>query len=421
MSSETASKIEQSQPEVLVKVENAGKVFCRDLKKSLFYGLKDSLRDLLCFSHREEINSNNRQLRSGEFWANKDISFELRRGECLGLIGHNGAGKTTLLKMLNGLIKPDAGKIEMRGRVGALIALGAGFNPILTGRENIYINGSVLGFSKKEIDEQIDEIITFSDIEKFIDAPVQTYSSGMQVRLGFSIASSLKPDILILDEVLAVGDMSFVIKCLNRVRELAANSAVIFVSHNMQLVSSFCNRLIVMSEGSCTVDTNDFGVGIGEYLSLIKSEVTNAGNGQAEIKAIYLRNDKQPGVDVSEVEQGSSCFLDVEVDVKKPSTTAKLSVYIMDETSTPIIHLPLVDAEGSPCFISDGVSNIRVALGAMDLCAGNYSFTCLVTSSENDIVMARTQGLSAFRVLAGDLNWGKIVRPVIPCIERQVS
>ena len=135
------------------------------------------------------------------------MSFELRRGDCLGLIGRNGAGKTTLLKMLNGLIKPDRGRIEMRGRVGALIALGAGFNPILTGRENIYVNGSVLGLSRREIEEKLDDIIDFAEIGKFIDAPVQSYSSGMQVRLGFAIATALRTDILLLDEVLSVGEL----------------------------------------------------------------------------------------------------------------------------------------------------------------------------------------------------------------------
>jgi lipopolysaccharide transport system ATP-binding protein len=204
--------------EVLVRVEGVSKKFCRSLKKSLWYGVCDIGAELNPFRRRvAEVagsgllvagNSSNPEsselatsysppvtgeagLRPGEFWAVNDVSFELRRGECLGLIGHNGAGKTTLLKMLNGLIKPDSGKITMRGRVGALIALGAGFNPILTGRENIYINGSVLGLSKKEIDEKIDEIIDFAEIGEFIDSPVQNYSSGMSVRLGFSIASQL--------------------------------------------------------------------------------------------------------------------------------------------------------------------------------------------------------------------------------------
>ena len=148
------SEIEKplSESPVSVKVDNIGKIFCRDFKKSLLYGLKDSVRDLVGLRKSVSSPSDKRVLRKGEFWANQGISFELRRGECLGLIGHNGAGKTTLLKMLNGLIKPDTGRIEMHGKVGALIALGAGFNPILTGRENIYINGSVLGLSKDEID-----------------------------------------------------------------------------------------------------------------------------------------------------------------------------------------------------------------------------------------------------------------------------
>ena len=168
-------------------------------------------------------------LRTKEFWAVNNVSFELKRGECLGLIGRNGAGKTTLLKMLNGLIKPDAGRIEMRGRVGALIALGAGFNPILTGRENIYVNGSVLGLTKKEIGAKLDEIVDFAEIGDFIDTPVQNYSSGMAVRLGFAVASSIRPDVLLIDEVLAVGDISFVLRCLNRVSELLPTTAVVFV------------------------------------------------------------------------------------------------------------------------------------------------------------------------------------------------
>lgn len=254
MSSEQKSR---ADGEVLVRVEGVSKKFCRSLKKSLWYGLCDIGGELSPFGRqargaRQEVEGGGDGLRDGEFWAVNHVSFELRRGECLGLIGHNGAGKTTLLKMLNGLIKPDAGKITMRGRVGALIALGAGFNPILTGRENIYINGSVLGLSKKEIDEKVEDIIDFAEVREFIDMPVQNYSSGMQVRLGFAVATALQPDILLLDEVLAVGDMQFYAKCLNTVGRLRrSGTAFILVSHSMLNISRYCDRVAYMQHGRC--------------------------------------------------------------------------------------------------------------------------------------------------------------------------
>jgi len=210
--------------DTLIKVEGVSKKFCRSLKKSLWYGMQDLGNEV-----RGRRHGGDGHLRADEFWAVDNVSFELKRGQCLGLIGRNGAGKTTLLRMLNGLIKPDRGRIEMRGRIGALIALGAGFNPILTGRENIYVNASVLGLNKRYIDKQVDSIVEFSGLNEYIDMPVQSYSSGMTVRLGFSIASTLAPDVLILDEVLAVGDASFRAKCFDRIGKLLKDSAVIFV------------------------------------------------------------------------------------------------------------------------------------------------------------------------------------------------
>ena len=232
--------------DVLIKVNNVSKKFCRDFKKSLWYGLKDTAADILHPKHKPE----DLKLRPSEFWANQNISFEVKRGECLGLIGHIGAGKTTLLKMLNGLIKPDTGSIEMRGRIGALIALGAGFNPILTGRENIYVNGLILGFNKKEIDAALDEIVEFAEVEDAIDAPVRTYSSGMQVRLGFSVAAFMNPDILLIDEVLAVGDMRFRKKCQGFIKRLQNNgTAIILVSHGLGQVMMLCENAVVMDHG----------------------------------------------------------------------------------------------------------------------------------------------------------------------------
>lgn len=230
--------------EILIKVEDVSKKFCRNLKKSLWYGMTDLSSEFLGRPTQKD------KLRSEEFWAVKDVSFELKRGECIGLIGRNGAGKTTLLRMLNGLIKPDAGRIEMHGRVGALIALGAGFNPILTGQENIYVNASILGLRKKEIDEKYEQILEFAELGEFIDAPVQSYSSGMQVRLGFAVASAVEPDILLLDEVLAVGDASFQAKCLNVLADMRTRGVpFILVSHNMHSIARYCEKVAFMRQG----------------------------------------------------------------------------------------------------------------------------------------------------------------------------
>lgn len=229
--------------DTLVKVEHVSKKFCRTLKRSLWYGVQDVVSEFT--GPRGDCN----ELRPGEFWSVSDVSFDLKRGQCLGLIGPNGAGKSTLLKMLNGLIKPDCGQITMSGRVGGLIELGAGFNPLLTGLENIYVNGSVLGLSKREIDSKLDAIIEFSELKEFIETPVQSYSSGMKVRLGFSIAAQIEPEVLLIDEVLAVGDIGFRSKCYSRLADLIDKCAVIFVSHQMYFVNRLSTSAILLNRG----------------------------------------------------------------------------------------------------------------------------------------------------------------------------
>jgi lipopolysaccharide transport system ATP-binding protein len=261
--------------DVLIRCENVSKRFCRDLRKSLWYGVKDIAREVIFDrTRRLPASSSDVQLRPNEFWANKDISFEVKRGECLGLIGHNGAGKTTLLKMLNGLIKPDTGRIEMRGKIGALIALGAGFNPILTGRENILVNGAILGMSKRQIADRLEEIVDFAELAEFIDTPVRNYSSGMQVRLGFAVSAVLiKPDVLLLDEVLAVGDAPFRFKCVSALAKLMDSSAVILVSHDMAHVGRIASQFLHLSGGQ----TASSGAGaIDEYFN--SSEQLSRGN-----------------------------------------------------------------------------------------------------------------------------------------------
>lgn len=277
--------------ETLVRIDQVSKKFCRSLKRSLWYGVRDLGSELIGKS------DSHKELRKDEFWAVRDVSFSVDRGETLGLIGHNGAGKTTLLRMLNGLIKPDAGRIEVRGRVQALIALGAGFNPVLSGRENIYVNASVLGISKAEIEQRFDEIVAFSELEEFIDMPVQSYSSGMAVRLGFSVAAHLEPDVLLVDEVLAVGDLAFRAKCQVRIQELKERGvAIILVSHNLHTISHVCTRAISLEKGHILFD-GDTEQAIDLYrASLIKNnisigDVLRAGTGEIKIQRVEVLDD----------------------------------------------------------------------------------------------------------------------------------
>ena len=182
-----------------------------------------------------------------EFWALKDVSFEIRKGEIVGIIGRNGAGKSTLLKILSRITEPTKGRIEIRGRVASLLEVGTGFHGELTGRENVYLNGAILGMTRSEIDRKFDEIVSFAEVEKFLETPVKHYSSGMYVRLAFAVAAHLEPDILLVDEVLAVGDVQFQNKCLGKMEDVAGlGRTVLFVSHNLAAVQRLCSRAILL-------------------------------------------------------------------------------------------------------------------------------------------------------------------------------
>lgn len=239
------AKPQEIDSDIVLSVNGVSKKFCRDLKRSLMYGVQDITSEL--FGVREKSD----KLRSKEFWALDNVSFQLRRGEALGLVGKNGSGKSTLLRIIAGLVKPDTGFVEVNGRVAPLIALGAGFNPILTGRENIYANMSILGLSKKEIDERFDKVVEFAEIGDAIDAPVQSYSSGMAARLGFASAIHTEPDILLVDEVLAVGDMKFRVKCFHRLSELRKKgTSLILVSHDPNVILTACDSAVYLSMGN---------------------------------------------------------------------------------------------------------------------------------------------------------------------------
>ena len=234
--------------DIAVRVQNLGKCYQIGQAKSgefreSFNGWMDKLRG----------RSNGKVAESKDFWALKDINFEIKKGEAVGIIGRNGAGKSTLLKILSRITEPTKGRFEINGRVSSLLEVGTGFHPELSGRENIYLNGTILGMKRKEIKAKFDEILAFSGVEKFIDTPVKHYSSGMKVRLAFSVAAHLEPEILIIDEVLAVGDAEFQKKCLGKMDEVSRNEGrtVVFVSHNMGAIESLCSKGILLENGTC--------------------------------------------------------------------------------------------------------------------------------------------------------------------------
>jgi len=207
---------------------------------------------------------------ANEFWALKDVSFDVHKGAVIGIIGRNGAGKSTLLKILSRITTPTEGEVDIYGRVGSLLEVGTGFHPELTGHENIFLSGSILGMRKREIEEKFDEIVKFSEIDKFIDTPVKRYSSGMYVRLAFAVAAHLDPEILVVDEVLAVGDASFQKKCLNKMGDVAKKGkTVLFVSHNMAAVSKLCSTAMVLNEGKITYPLGNTHDAINHYIACV--------------------------------------------------------------------------------------------------------------------------------------------------------
>lgn len=288
--------------ENILEIENLGKKYFISSKthtRDSYLALRDVISDSISSIGKRVVNKNDRDIISGkteEFWALSGVSFTVRKGERIGIIGKNGSGKTTLLKILSRITEPSTGTININGRAASLLEIGTGFHPELTGRENIYLNGAILGMTRKEINKKFDEIVLFSEIEKFLDTPVKRYSSGMYLRLAFSVAAHLDPEIMLIDEVLAVGDAGFQKKCLGKMEENSSEGrTILFVSHNMTAISQICERVIWLQNGKIAGigPTNDI---INKYLNSVQvstyekewDEEKAPGNESVRIRSIKI-------------------------------------------------------------------------------------------------------------------------------------
>ena len=312
-----------------------------------------------------------------EFWALRDVSFDVAAGQVLGIIGRNGAGKSTLLKILSRVTKPTGGRALVRGRLGSLLEVGTGFHPELTGRENIYLSGNILGMSRREIDRKFDEIVAFAEIDSFLDTPVKRYSNGMYMRLGFAVAAHLETEVLIVDEVLAVGDIGFQQKCLGKMRDVGqAGRTVLFVSHNLSTIASLCHLAITLEAGRQT------GYGpaneeVARYLSMLKlSSATSlaersdrSGSGAARIVGIDFLNEQ--GVPVDQILSGEHVVV-------------RLAYRAADDLMNPVINMAIYNDLGAPItFLSNAYSGemfgrlgaageLRCDIPALPLAPGDY-------------------------------------------------
>jgi lipopolysaccharide transport system ATP-binding protein len=358
----------------LLLVEDAGKKFCKSLRRSLLYGMSDIARNLAGLSSRPG------KLRKDEFWAVDGVRFELRHGETLGIIGPNGAGKSTLLKMLNGIFWPDKGKITVRGKVGALIEVGAGFHPLLTGRENIFVNGAILGMTRREIAAKFDRIVEFAGIGDFLDSPVKSYSSGMFVRLGFAIAVHSEPEILLIDEVLAVGDKGFQGKCFNAIGKLKkTGTATILVSHNTHQIENFADRILLLKKGQAALFT-DVQKALDEYSDLFRETSTAkiqpicSGNERIAFKDVLIGETRlQPG-DAFEIALGYHSLIDyddVYVDIGI-YTESEQNFYFQASNKTYAARLDL----------KKGAHRINVSINAIPLNGVNATIALAIWSND---------------------------------------
>lgn len=359
--------------DVSLRMEHVFKKFSRGERH-------DSLRDLVPAMTRRLFRRalGNGGLRPEEFWALNDVSFEVRKGEALGIIGHNGAGKSTILKHLSGIMRPTTGSVVVQGRLSALIEVGAGFHQDLTGRENVFLNGVILGMSRAEIRRKFDEIVEFSGIADFIDMPVKRYSSGMYARLGFSVAAHMEPDILIVDEVLSVGDYAFQSKSVEKMRSILRGGAtVIFVSHNLRAMADMCARSLLLRRGQIVEDGPTPHV-IRTYMEQIREARKLDTERDVVIESVDVRAVDGPRLNFR---SGETAIVDVTIRAVRPIAKLSCDLYLMDEefygafnTSTDRLGEPLLTLRAGERHTYRFEVDLHLAAGNFYLCVALYRY-----------------------------------------------
>lgn len=353
---------------VTVRVEHVSKKFRKG-------ELHDSLRDLIPALGARMLGRTSNHFGRREFWALRDTSFEVSRGEAFGIVGNNGAGKSTMLKLISRIMKPTSGTVQVYGRLSALIEISAGFHPDLTGRENIYLNGTILGMSRREIAAKFDQIVEFSGLAEFLDTPVKRYSSGMYARLGFSVAAHVNPDVLIVDEVLSVGDFLFQQKCMDRMRSVIRDgTTVLFVSHNLKAVTELCERTMLLGHGE-TVEIGPTDSVVRRYLSGAL-EPRNGTSKPVHISKVTVR---EHGGEQSTFESGDTALVDVEITAQEVVEKLAVELWLTDETKYEIFNTSSERLGFAPFSLASGQTylctfelTLNIAHGVFRVCAGIF-------------------------------------------------
>jgi lipopolysaccharide transport system ATP-binding protein len=380
--------------DTVITVENLGKKYIIGHQRERYTALRDVMANTAKDWGRRLASPFSRNGASPdptreEIWALKDVSFEVKQGERLGIIGRNGAGKSTLLKILSRITEPTEGRVRLRGRVASLLEVGTGFHPELTGRENIYLNGAILGMSRAEIRRKFDEIVAFAEVEKFLDTPVKRYSSGMYVRLAFAVAAHLEPEILLVDEVLAVGDAQFQKKCLGKMWEVSKmGRTVLFVSHNMVTINALCPRAVLLADGKIKSQGDVDGV-VAEYTqgSLANSSGgyvrTRKPSGSVWVEAADLR--LPTGDPCSVFSMTDTIQLNISIRFGERREGLRLEVKISEMNGTPIYQIMNVDSSFD--ISSDkGTLRISVKMNNLMLYPNTYLLSLALADATNELL-----------------------------------